>query len=166
MGGRLCRVKELFSRLIVVAASSAPWRERQRQRGAVENLIVLYWLWFLQEKQGRMADSGAGSEKDKGAASASERPKRDAAKKVRIAQNPTVSAPRTCSLSRGRATLSSRSLASGSGAQAHLPSACGVFTYPRARAHAHIHTLSSQPPCPLWVRGQSAEGKANRMCSL
>ena len=99
MGGRLCRVKELFSRLIVVAASSAPWRERQRQRGAVENLIVLYWLWFLQEKQGRMADSGAGSEKDKGAASASERPKRDAAKKVRIAQNPTVSAPRTCSLS-------------------------------------------------------------------
>ena len=31
-------------------------------------------------------------------------------------------------------------LTSGSGAQAHLPSACGVCIYPRARAHAHIHT--------------------------
>jgi hypothetical protein len=149
MGGRPCRVEELFSRLVVVAASSAPWRERQRQRGAVENLIRCNGCCG-QEKQGTMADSGAGSEKDKGAASASERPKRDAAKKVRITQSTTVPAPRTSlspaatlSSRSGPATLSSRSLASGSGAQAHLPSACGVCIYPRARAHAHIHTVAN-----------------------
>jgi hypothetical protein len=120
-----------------------------------------------------MADSGAGSEKDKGAASASERPKRDAAKKVRIAQNPTVPAQCTCSHSPAAVLLFPPHLGergasafakclrcvhlSERGASAFAKCLRCVHLSARACACAHTHTVANLlVPSGLGGRAQRA----------
>jgi hypothetical protein len=103
-----------------------------------------------------MADSGAGSEKDKGAASASERPKRDAAKKVRIAQNPTVPAQCTCSHSPAAVLLFPPHLGE-RGASAFAKCLRCVHLSARACACAHTHTVANLlVPSGLGGRAQRA----------
>jgi len=98
---------------------AAAWRCRVSVSG------VMAAVWAGQA--GRMADSGAGGEK--GAVSASERPKRDAAKKVHTTRSPLPSpSPRTRCPPRSAAGSKVR------------PSALGMSLIARACACPRAHT--------------------------